>query len=275
MVPVALYDTLLISPTEPADSKADIQLTIDSGEFRSACNEENLPSAENTVVQAIKALRSQLRGQGTTNQGALARDSQGIRVRLIKRIPVAAGLAGGSSDAAAALRGAAALWDAQVDDAELSAAAARVGSDVPFFLPGGAAICRGRGEETSPCALPRMHFVIVKPPDGLSTAKVYQACAASAPQFAVESLVEALRQGDWRRIRKALFNGLEHAAEQLCPAISELRAAFEQQNVIAHQMSGSGTSYFGICASARSARSVAARLRARNLGRVFAVSSCA
>src|SRR5205823_2480704 len=115
--------------------------------------------ADNLVTRAMQMLRSQ------------AHVAAGARVQLLKRIPSAAGLGGGSSDAAAALVAANAGWELNWPQAELAALAARLGSDVPFFLGHGPALCRGRGEQIEPVGgLGCLHFVLVRPPAGLSTA---------------------------------------------------------------------------------------------------------
>ncbi len=271
MVPIALYDTLFISPTEPAEAKANIQLTVDSGELCSARNgNDSAPtSADNTIVRALYALRAILDDSSLQN-----RARQSVVVRLMKRIPVAAGLAGGSTDAAAALLGVAKLWGIAAEDRSLFDAACQVGSDIPFFLQSGAAICRGRGELVSPAPLPRLHFVVVKPNAGLATAEVYRKCQPDVETASVEDLVHALWNKDRNGVRRAMHNGLQAAAEQLSETVEEMHREFDKEDVIAHQLSGSGTSYFGVCGSAHSARKVAARLKARRVGRVFAVSSC-
>jgi 4-diphosphocytidyl-2-C-methyl-D-erythritol kinase len=101
----------------------------------------------------------------------------GARLHLVKRIPVAAGLGGGSSDAAAALVAANLGWDLGWSGDELAELGSQLGSDVPFFLGRGTAICRGRGEHVVPIAgFGRQSFVVVKPPAGLSTSAVYARC---------------------------------------------------------------------------------------------------
>jgi 4-diphosphocytidyl-2-C-methyl-D-erythritol kinase len=152
--------------------------------------------------------------------------------------------------------------------------AAELGSDVPFFLAARPAMCRGRGEiveEVSP--LGRLHFVVVRPPAGLSTAAVYQACRPSSPTRRVEPLIAALRRGDARRMGRLLCNRLQPAAAELSPWIGRLETEFAAVDCPAAQMSGSGTSYFGICRSAVHARGIAAQLRSRGVGQVYAVET--
>jgi 4-diphosphocytidyl-2-C-methyl-D-erythritol kinase len=138
-----------------------------------------------------------------------------------------------------------------------------------------AAICRGRGEQIEPVTnLGTLHFVVVRPPVGLSTQAVYAACRPGQPVRAVAPLVDALRSGDWRGVRGGLHNRLEEAADGLSEWIGRLRTHFAALDCVAAQMSGSGSSYSGVCRNARHARRVAAQLQSLDVGRVFVAMSC-
>jgi 4-diphosphocytidyl-2-C-methyl-D-erythritol kinase len=200
---------------------------------------------------------------------------RGAALYLVKRIPAVAGLGGGSSDAAAAMVAANEGWRLDRSREELIEWAAELGSDVPFFLVGGPAICRGRGERVLPVSgLGALHFVMVRPPEGLATAAVYKACRPAKNPGNAEPLIEALQQGDWKRAGRQMRNRLQPAAEELSPWIERLRKAFSRLDFLGHGMSGSGTSYFGLCRHARHARRCARRLETSGLGVVFAVRSC-
>jgi 4-diphosphocytidyl-2-C-methyl-D-erythritol kinase len=214
-------------------------------------------SGSNLVTRAVRRLQQ------------AAGVAVGADIQLIKRIPSAAGLGGASSDAAAALMAANRGWRLNWSLAELAQVAAQLGSDIPFFFGPGAAICRGRGERVEPLDVASgASFVVVRPPEGLSTALVYQHCRVADKPRSPHGLVEALQRGQWPRAAKLLTNRLEPAATQLTPWIARLRTAFDRLDCLGHQMSGSGTSYFGICRHARHARRVAARLRSEKLGYV-------
>jgi 4-diphosphocytidyl-2-C-methyl-D-erythritol kinase len=218
---------------------------------------------ENLVLRAVELLRQQ------------AGVDCGATLRLVKRIPIAAGLGGGSSDAAAALVAANEGWGLGRSPQELARMSTQLGSDVPFFLVGGAAICRGRGEQVEPVAVPAaMHFVVVYPPEGLSTAAVYNVCRPAKHPRTLAPLLDALLRGDISQTGRLLFNRLQPAAEKLSPWIGRLQHHLARQDCLGHGMSGSGTSYFGLCRHARHARRVARRLQANGLGSVFAVQSC-
>ena len=258
MVPVSLGDELEFCQTTDGLISLDCRWAyLESGSNGSAY--ERLPQDErNLAIRAVELLRTR---SGSTS---------GARIRLWKRIPSAAGLGGGSSDAAAALVAANLAWNLRWSRQQLSAVAAEIGSDVPFFLAGGAAVCRGRGEQVEPLAvLPRLAVVIVKPPEGLSTPAVYRACRPAEKPHCVKPLVDALVRGESALGGRLLHNQLEPAAAQLSDWPNRLRSEFARLDCLGHQLSGSGTSYFGVCRNSAQARRVAVRLTARNVGHVF------
>jgi 4-diphosphocytidyl-2-C-methyl-D-erythritol kinase len=261
MFPIGLYDSLRFRPS------ANDELTLKCSwgmVSQGGSGFENVPQdGKNLVLRAVDLVRHR------------AGIKHGAQVHLIKRIPTAAGLGGGSSDAAAALVAANHAWNLKLLHAELSAMAADLGSDVPFFLGQGPAICRGRGERIeSAGGLGVMNFVVVRPPEGLSTPAVYGVCRPPASARPLEPLLNAIRRGDGRESGRLLFNRLQEAAEQLSPAIERLSTIMAAENCLGHGMSGSGTAYFGLFRSAAEARRAARRLRAREVGFVVAVSSC-
>jgi 4-diphosphocytidyl-2-C-methyl-D-erythritol kinase len=189
---------------------------------------------------------------------------RGARIELCKRIPLAAGLAGGSSDAAAALVGLNRFWNLGLSSPELHALAARLGSDVNFFLsPTPLARCRGRGEQIEPLRIPlALHFVIARPRTGLATSQVFKHCRPEATAHSATDLVEKLSRGDLGNAGKLLHNSLQTPAEHLNEEVLKLKRTFDRLPFLGHQMSGSGTSYFGLCANRDHASRLAARVRA-------------
>jgi 4-diphosphocytidyl-2-C-methyl-D-erythritol kinase len=201
---------------------------------------------------------------------------------LTKRIPVRAGLGGGSSDAAAALVLANSAWGLNYPVDRLSALAAQLGSDVPFFLAGGSAICRGRGElvESLP-HLPPLQIVLVAPSQGVSTAAAFQALGDEPNEDVrrespcrLSELVATCRRGALHRAGRLMFNRLQPAAASLSVWVERLGTAFASTACHAHLLTGSGSAYFGVMQSARHARQVAAQLSSANLGTVYASSTC-
>jgi len=262
MVPIGLHDSLALCASlpgqdEPQPSAVALDARWASPGLEAAFGPLPAP-ADNLVTRALKLLqkRSGVR--------------RGAQVRLIKRIPSAAGLGGGSSDAAAALRLANVAWQVNWSDDRLNEVAVELGSDVPFFLQPGAAVCRGRGELIEPLgALPTMHYVVVRPQEGLSTPAVFKAGRPADKPRSLQWTLAALRSGDVGGLARGLFNRLEPAAASLTGWINRLREEFQRAGAIAAQMSGSGSSYFGLCHHAGHARAIAARLRCRRLGHVY------
>jgi 4-diphosphocytidyl-2-C-methyl-D-erythritol kinase len=275
MAPLDFYDTIVVRDVSSAQRTAPAgsvvldgawaaglcapQFSPASAESSGSFGVEELPQGiENIAVRAIELLRER------------AGIDRSAAVRLTKRIPSAAGLGGGSSDAAAALVAANVAWNLNWPRERLAKLAAELGSDVPFFLYSAPAVCRGRGELIEPVRrFGKLHVVVVRPPAGLSTAAVYRACRPSVAPQAVEPLLEALWRGDVRRLSRLMHNALAPAARGLSPWIDRLAGEFSRMECLGSQMSGSGSSYFGICRSAGHAQAVARRLRARRLGRVF------
>jgi 4-diphosphocytidyl-2-C-methyl-D-erythritol kinase len=279
MVPLRFCDSLSFTPTRSVDAGQPNTISFEVAHAHSWPNATNslakVPTGpQNLVVRALERLRER------------AGCERGAHVRLVKRIPAAAGLGGGSSDAAAALHLGNRGWNLGLSDAQLSTIAAELGSDVPFFLSSGAAICRGRGErvERIPNTLP-LNVVIVKPTDGLATADVYRAwdnrntavektASTDRGPRPVSELVAALRRGDLTAIGRTMINHLQSAAASLSPAIERIHAAFARLDFVGHQLTGSGTAYFGICRHAQHARRLAAILRTLQLGLVYTARTC-
>ncbi len=257
MVPICLYDTL----TFHDDPAGDLRLDCRWAPGLPSILWEPLPGGDdNIALRAVKLLRRE------------AGIQRGAMLQLIKRIPSAAGLGGGSSDAAAALIAANCGWGLNWPSERLHELAAQLGSDVPFFLGRGPAICRGRGERIEPlAALAPLDVVVVCPPEGLSTAAVYRQCRAADEPRSVAAIAAPMARGDRRGLVAGLFNRLEEAARQLSGWIGRAIDALSRGGCLAARMSGSGSSCFGVCANVRHARRVASLLRARGWSRTFAL----
>ena len=200
MTAVSLYDTLRFRD-DP------------SGSIRLRCDRPDLSvGPDNLVCRAAELLRRR------------AGRDLGADVRLWKRIPMQAGLGGGSSDAAAALAGLNALWRLGLSGAELAGLGAELGSDVAFFFAAPAAWCTGRGEKVEPIALGRpLDFVLVSPLVGLSTAEVFRNVTPPADPLTGAEIRRAVEAGDMEELGRRLHNRLQAAAERLRPEMAEWR----------------------------------------------------
>ena len=211
------------------------------------------PTEENTVYKAQKML------------GELTGLELPVRMCLRKKIPVGAGLGGGSADAAAALVGLNELFGLGLSAAELREIGLRVGVDVLFCLSGGTALGEGIGEVLKPLPPPPLHHLVVaKPAAGAETAQIY--CAyderLERSDVFVAPAVEALRSGDLDALARALGNDLAPVTKDLVPEVQELEKKLRRAGALGVTMSGSGTAVFGVFGSEAEARAAAEELQA-------------
>jgi 4-diphosphocytidyl-2-C-methyl-D-erythritol kinase len=238
---------------------------------------------------AVRAARALLRALGPGSQ-----DSPGLEIRISKRIPVAAGLAGGSADAAATLVACNELWRSGLSQAELCEIAADIGSDVAFALLGGTAIGLGRGEQVTPALTAgSFHWVLAFADGELSTADVYAACdRIRAAQAAAgdevtdpgppepgpgavlaepdSRLMAALRSGDPAELGPLLSNDLQAAAISLRPGLRRALAAGREHGALGAIVSGSGPTCAYLAPDARHARDLAVALAGAGVCRTVA-----
>ena len=193
--------------------------------------------------------------------------TRGIHIILDKVIPVAAGLAGGSTDAAAVLTGLNRLWHLGLDRTKLSELAASLGSDVPFCLRGGTMLATGRGEKMTPLPdLPAVWVVLAMPPVEVSTAWVYGRYRPEAidkhPDIA--GMTACLEKKDLAGVAGKLGNVLESVTVPAYPEIARLKTYMCEYGAMASLMSGSGPTVFGLAADQAQARRIAAALGRRS-----------
>src|SRR5688572_18026139 len=216
---IALHDILTFAPCR--------------GPFVVESDDPGCPATGNIVEQAARCL---WQAAGRTGSPA------GVRVRIDKRIPIAAGLGGGSADAAAALRALARLWGVRLAPKEMHAIASSLGADVPFFLRGGTARGRGRGDLLSAVAdRPRRWAVVATPPFGVSTAEAYR--------WFDEATLKPLphQRGQSRRSQaRRMFNDLEAPVVARHPEIGALVEQLQRSGATRAAMSGSGSAVFGL-----------------------------
>lgn len=174
---------------------------------------------------------------------------EGVEIHLTKRIPMAAGLAGGSADAAAVLKGMNHLFRLGMTEARLCELGARLGSDIPFCIMGGTMLATGRGEIlTRLPSFPRLSVVLAKPPVGVSTAWAYKNYDAGydGPHPDNEAMLEAIHGGDAHKAAGLLCNVLEGVTETEHPVIADYKRLMMEHGAMASMMSGSGPTVFGL-----------------------------
>ncbi|MGL6076891.1 MAG: 4-(cytidine 5'-diphospho)-2-C-methyl-D-erythritol kinase [Fimbriiglobus sp.] len=236
IVAVNLYDTLTASRS-PA-------LTL-------TCSEPSIPTGPtNLVLKAALALQT------------ATRTAHGAKLHLTKRIPHEAGMGGGSSDAALSLVMLNRLWKLNLPTETLVEIAGSIGSDVGAFLAGPAAWCSGRGEVVTPAELPfSLDLVVVKPPFGLSTAKVYQ--HHTPPTTRQDS--QAIRNAqDLKTLATSLHNRLQAPAFAVEPRVATIHDELRNCAPQAVLLSGSGSAVFALASDAADARRIAHEYRSQS-----------
>jgi 4-diphosphocytidyl-2-C-methyl-D-erythritol kinase len=247
MVPVDLCDRIDLSPRP-----AGISLT---------CRGIDTPEdGRNLVYRAAGAFfdRSGIDG--------------GVSIDLLKKIPVAAGLGGGSSDAACTLKALNRMWGEPLSRIELLELAVRLGADVPFFLHSGPQLARGIGEILEPMPnWPRRWYVIVTPPIQVSTAWVYSSLKIPLTSEESEDILKSLKKEPFR-MADILQNDLESVTAERYPIIDSIKNLIREAGAEGALMSGSGPSVFGVFESEKQALSAGEIVSSRNLGAVFVVA---
>lgn len=236
MVRLALHDTITLKPTalEPTETGVSLELT---GADLGISPEQNL---------AYRAAELYLGEAGVTD---------GVELGLEKRIPVAAGLGGGSADAGVVLRGLAQLYPSDID---ILALAAQLGSDIPFFAADlGAARATGRGEKLESVTVPELHLVLVNPGVGVSAGDAYGRLEKLTGPLELETLLGQLERNE----EPGYFNALESGVVGLEPVVGEVLAVLHQTDLRGVLMSGSGATCFGLAGSRREAQLIAATLK--------------
>lgn len=246
MQTVGIYDDLLIEKCE----KPGIFLQIDK---------EELPTDQNNLIyKAAQLLLTEKKIQ------------EGVRISLTKRIPIAAGMAGGSSDAAAALRGMNELFNLGYQTQELQKIGVKLGADIPYCIVGGTMLSEGIGEIlTSLPTPPGCTLVIAKPDINVSTKFVYENLHADTLSYHpdIDGMIKALREGSLKGITDRLGNVLETVTTREYPVIEEIKKLMRENGAENALMSGSGPTVFGIFTQEKKAQEAARQLRDRNLAR--------
>ena len=173
----------------------------------------------------------------------------GVAIEITNRLPVAAGLAGGSTDAAATLVGLNRLYKTHYSKQKLMEMGLKLGADVPFCILRGTMLAEGIGEELTPLkSMPYTHVVIVKPPVSVSTASVYKSLNLETIKQHpnTELVIQALEQGDVHQIAHNMVNVLEEVTIPLHPIIQDIKEGLMAQGAIGAMMSGSGSAVFGL-----------------------------
>lgn len=203
--------------------------------------------------------------------------TSGVDITLTKRIPVAAGLAGGSTDAAATLLGMNQLFELNLSLEDLMKRGVTLGADIPFCLLGNTALSEGIGEVLTPLpSMPSCHILIAKPDIGVSTKYVYENLQLNdqTKHPDIDGMITALKENDLNGIINRLDNVLEQVTIQRYPIIQKIKQTMLQSGALNALMSGSGPTVFGIFHSHEAALNAANDMKASSLAKDIIVTTC-
>lgn len=230
-----------------------------------ATNLDYLPAGgDNIAYKAAKLLRDEFR------------ISDGVKITLNKHIPVAAGLAGGSSNAAAVLFGMNRMFRLGLSQKSLMDRGLKLGADVPYCIMRGTVLAEGIGEELKPLPdMPKCTVLIAKPPVSVSTKAVYEALDSKeiTAHPDINEIIKGLEQHDLRKIAGAMGNVLEDVTIPMHPVIARIKQEMIEAGALGAMMSGSGPTVFGLFTSRSSAREAQKRIREKALARQVYVTN--
>lgn len=252
MQTVYLYDQILLEKTDKEG------ISLKTNLFYLPVNENNL------AYRAAKML---------IDEFAI---KEGVHISLEKHIPVAAGMAGGSSNAAAVLYGMNRLFQLGLTDQELMERGVKLGADVPYCIMRGTVLAEGIGEELTPLpAMPKCHVLLAKPPISVSTQKVYEKLDAQevTKHPDIDGILLGLQTGDLKKITSSMGNVLENVTITEYPQIERIKDVMKEKGALNAMMSGSGPTVFGIYDDKILARRAAARIREEQLAKQVHVTT--
>ena len=196
--------------------------------------------------------------------------TDGISVKLTKRIPVAAGMAGGSTDAAAMLYAMNQLYDLGLSRRELMKRGVQIGADVPYCLMRGTALAEGIGEKLTPLPpMPNCQILIAKPPISVSTKMVYEkldSCEIKEHPD-IDGILDGLKNQDLEQVAASMGNVLEKVTVEAYPVIAQIKECMMEAGALGAMMSGSGPTVFGIFRDRRTAKEAFTKVKAQNLAK--------
>lgn len=246
------HDMVMVMQTVSLCDELTIRLT-DGGGQRALSDLRFIPGDERNL--AVRAARQFL--------AAVGQAGQGFEILIKKRIPVGAGMAGGSADAAAVLRGMNRLYGAPFGVGELETMAAQIGSDVAFCVAGGTALAQGRGELLSPLPdMPRCSFVICKPAFSISTPELFRRLDSAPMRHHPDTagILESLKSGELGGICRRLYNVFEDINDRRMKTVGEIKSRLLDCGADGAVMTGTGSAVFGIFSDKALARRAQAEL---------------
>ena len=250
------HDMLMVMQTISVSDRIDLELTEEPG-IQTECNFRYVPTDGRNL--AVRAAQVYLQAVAENQH-----ETQGVSIRLEKHIPVGAGMAGGSADAAAVLRGMNRLFGSPLNRQELEALAGQVGSDVAFCIAGGTQLAKGRGEQLEDLPpLPPCWIVVCKPGFSISTPELFrkldEVSLRRHPDTA--GMLAALREEDLRGIGIRMYNVFEDVPDRRMRQTGEIKSVLLDHGALGAMMTGTGSAVFGIFSNTEAAERCAADLK--------------
>ena len=244
----------MVMPMQTVSLCDELTLRFEGEGVRARSNLRYVPGDERNL--AVRAAKRYLEAAGEPEPGLL--------IELNKRIPVGAGMGGGSADAAAVLRALNRLYGERLSREELTALAGEIGSDVAFCLLGGTMLATGRGEELSPLPpLPPCRIVIVKPGFSISTPELFRQLDRAPIRCHPDTagLIAAMREGDLAGVCRRLYNVFEDVDDRRMRTIRQIKGGLLDGGALGAVMTGTGSAVFGLFSDAEVAERCSAQMR--------------
>ena len=240
----------VVTIIEPLSLSDRLHLRETSGKMEVYTDHPGIPDGpDNIVYQAAQLIREE------------AGVKRGVVIRIEKRVPAAAGLGGGSANAARTLLRLNELWELNLSPQTMVRLSAKLGSDVPFFLNPTTSLCRGRGEESTPLPpTPNFWSVLINPGFPISTRWAYEQLEVSSPRPPhqnLEIIIDALKRSDLSTLGNSLYNIFQEVLEPRIPRLHEILDFFRNNNTLGTILSGSGSTVIGLVATEPEAQSLA------------------
>ena len=250
------HDMLMVMQTVSITDSVVLEQTGEKG-IRAACNFRYIPTDErNLAVRAAGAFLD-----------TIGEEKDGILIRMDKTIPVGAGMAGGSADAAAVLRGMNRLYGSRMNRRDLEKLGEQIGSDVAFCIAGGTSLARGRGEVLEDLTpMPDCAIVVCKPGFSISTPELFrkldQIGLRTHPDTA--GMLSALESGNLKEISMRMFNVFEEVEDRRMRSEAEIKHVLLDYGALGAVMTGTGSAVFGVFSDETAAETCAAHLRSEH-----------
>ncbi|MCD7724619.1 MAG: 4-(cytidine 5'-diphospho)-2-C-methyl-D-erythritol kinase [Clostridiales bacterium] len=260
------HEVRMIMQTVDIYDDLEMERTAQPG-IRIQTDHQALPAGRDNLI--YKAAELLMRDKGI---------AEGVEITLTKRIPIAAGMAGGSADAAAVMRGLNRLFDMGYRTEELQKLGVRLGADIPYCIVGGTMLSEGIGEILSPLPAPPMCYLAVAKPDiDVSTKFVYENLHADSLTWHpdIDGMADAIRAGNLQGMTERMGNVLEMVTARFYPIIEEIKELMRREGAMNALMSGSGPTVFGVYTNQEQAKRAVWRIEREGLAKqVFAATFC-